>query len=101
MWWWTVFVAIIFIKENLNSLLEWRVQLVTRGGKDKLYLIADAIRDLTSIPKIYNDLFLLLDFHKVWLYCHFEWLQGSDETLNSQPGFLMQHMLVRFYIMER
>ena len=56
--------------------------------KDTLFQIVDAIKDITSIPKIYNDLLLLVAFHKNWFNCHCEWLQGRDDRIHgSQPGF--------------
>ena len=87
--WWTVFVAAIFVKENWIIFV--RIASVTcnkaKTKQDKLFQIADAIRELTSIPEIYNDLLFLVAFHNAWFNCHFEWLQKSDEIFHSEPGF--------------
>ena len=101
-WWSTVFAATVFVKEHWNIFV--RIACMTcnkaKTKKDTLYQITDAIEDLTTIPEIYNDLLLLVALHKNWFNCHFEWLQGSDDGINgSQPGFLMRHIGVRFFIM--
>ena len=51
--WWTVFVAAVFVKENWNFFVRMASVTLNKVKKqDKLYLIADSIRDLTSIDEI-------------------------------------------------
>ena len=51
-WWWTVFVATVFVKEHWNIFVRMAIMTCNKA-KTKTYTlfqIADAIKDLTSIP---------------------------------------------------
>lgn len=99
--WWTVGVAAEYAVEHWDTLLELQQGVINRDATSKAAnQIASGNQSLMQTRIVRSDVVFLSNFHKYYLFDHFEWLQRGDMVVGgSKAGFLNRHIGVRYFLM--